>query len=72
MADNRRVVVTVTDEMLLALKRHASSRGASMSGLIRVILGEWLESQGSPVEWVIEWGGRRVDESDADISLSQE
>ena len=51
-----------------ALKRQAARRGATLSGLMRSILGEWLEEQGDPVDWVVEWGGRRDENKDASNS----
>lgn len=52
-------MLTVTDEMHAAIKRQAIRRGATQSGLVRVILAEWLEQQGEPVDWAVEWGGGR-------------
>lgn len=59
MAEKKRVIVILTDDLHAALKRQAARRGATLSGLMRSILGEWLEEQGDPVDWAIEWGGRR-------------
>ena len=58
MSDTRRLMLTVTDEMHAAIKRQAIRRGATQSGLVRVILGEWLEQQGEAIDWAVEWGGR--------------
>ena len=58
--DNRtRVVITVTDEMHKALGRLAARRGATVAGLIRSVMGEWLEEQGEVIDWAVSWGGRR-------------
>ena len=51
-----RIVMTVTDEMHEALKEEAKKRGATLSGLSRKILADWLEENGNPVNWYIEWG----------------
>lgn len=59
MTGTRRLMLTVTDEMHAALKRQAVRRGATQSGLVRVILGEWLEQQGEDIDWAVEWGGRQ-------------
>lgn len=56
---SKRLILATTDEMHEALKQQAAERGATTSGLVRMILGQWLEAQGEPVEWRIEWGGHR-------------
>ena len=62
--DNRtRVVITVTDEMHEALGRLAARRGATVAGLIRSVMGEWLEEQGEVIDWAVSWGGRRRGQS---------
>lgn len=65
MAEKKRVIVVLTDEMHAAIKRQAARRGATLSGLMRAILGEWLQEQGENVEWMVEWGGRREKAEDA-------
>jgi hypothetical protein len=57
--DTIRIVITVPVHVHAALMRQAGRRGASMSGLIRAVMGEWLQGQGEPVDWVVTWGGRR-------------
>lgn len=57
--ENLRLVFTVTREMHQALKRQAARRGATLAGLVRLILGEWLEQHGEKIEWQVEWGGTR-------------
>lgn len=64
MAVTRRLMLTVTDEMHAALKRQAIRRGATQSGLVRVILGEWLIQQGEDIDWAIEWGGGRREKAE--------
>jgi hypothetical protein len=64
MVKTRRLMLTVTDEMHAAIKRQAIRRGATQSGLVRVILGEWLEQQGEVVDWAVEWGGRHNETED--------
>ncbi|MEZ4539300.1 MAG: hypothetical protein R3C43_04890 [Chloroflexota bacterium] len=59
MAERKRVMLVLTDDMHAALKRQAAQRGATLSGLVRAVLGDWLEEQGEPVDWILEWGGRR-------------
>ncbi len=59
MATKKRVMLVLTEEMHDALNRQAARRGATISGLVRSVLGEWLEQQGDPVDWVLAWGGRR-------------
>lgn len=59
MATKKRVMLVLTEEMHKALNRQAARRGATISGLVRSVLGEWLEEQGDPVDWVLAWGGRR-------------
>ncbi len=59
MATKKRVMLVLTEEMHEALNRQAARRGATISGLVRSVLGEWLEEQGDPVDWVLAWGGRR-------------
>ena len=54
-----RIVITVPLHVHEALMRQAGRRGASMSGLIRAVMGEWLQAQGEDVNWVVTWGGRR-------------
>lgn len=54
-----RIVITVPLHVHEALMRQAGRRGASMSGLIRAVMGEWLQGQGEPVDWIVTWGGRR-------------
>ena len=43
MAKKKRVMLVLTDEMHEALNRQAARRGATLSGLVRSVLGEWLE-----------------------------
>lgn len=59
MAKKKRVMLVLTDEMHEALNRQAARRGATLSGLVRSVLGEWLAEQGDPVDWVLAWGGYR-------------
>ena len=59
MAKKKRVMLVLTDEMHEALNRQAARRGATLSGLVRSVLGEWLTEQGDPVDWVLAWGGYR-------------
>lgn len=59
MNDRTRVVITVTDEMHEALGRLAARRGATVAGLVRAVMGEWLEEQGEAIDWAVSWGGRR-------------
>ena len=54
-----RMVFTVTEEMHEALKRQAEQRGATLSGLLRLILADWLAQQGEAIEWRVESGGWR-------------
>lgn len=56
-----RMVITITEEMHEALKRKAQERGATLSGLTRKVLADWLKEQGEKVEWIVEWGGNRDD-----------
>jgi hypothetical protein len=43
--------------MLQALNEVAASRGASRSGLIRLILADWLEANGYPGDYqMMAWG----------------
>lgn len=65
MAKKKRVMLVLTDEMHEALNRQAARRGATISGLVRSVLGEWLAEQGDPVDWVLVWGGRREKAEDA-------
>ena len=60
-----RIVITVPLHVHEALMRQAGRRGASMSGLIRAVMGEWLQAQGEDVNWVVTWGGRRRRSADA-------
>lgn len=62
--DTVRIVITVPEHVHAALMRQAGRRGASMSGLIRAVMGEWLQEQGELVDWVVTWGGRRRRSSD--------
>lgn len=64
MATKKRVMVVLTDEMHVALNRQAARRGATLSGLVRAVLGEWLLAQGEDIEWIVEWGGRRDRQED--------
>lgn len=64
MAKKKRVMLTLTDEMHEALNRQAARRGATLSGLVRSVLGNWLEEQGDPVDWILVWGGRRDRDGD--------
>lgn len=59
MPTKKRVLFVLTQEMQDALNRQAAIRGATLSGLVRSILGEWLAAQGDPVDWALAWGGRR-------------
>lgn len=59
MATKTRVTLVFTKELQEALNQLAAERGASISGLVRSICGEYLEKQGRPVDWVLTWGGRR-------------
>jgi hypothetical protein len=52
MAKKKRVMFVLTDDMQDELNRLAAERGATLSGLVRSILGEYLE-------WALPWGGRR-------------
>lgn len=54
------IVVTMTTEMHQALLELAPLHGATVAGLTRALLAQWLEEQGRPVDWVIPWGGRRA------------
>ena len=58
MSGNKRLMLTITNEMHAAIKRQAIRRGATQSGLVRVILGEWLGQHGENIDWAVEWGGR--------------
>lgn len=53
----------MTVEMHQALTRRAAARGATVSGLLRALAGEYLEEQGESVNWVLTWGGRRRDDA---------
>ncbi len=55
----KRIVITLTDEMHEAIKEVAARYGATQSGLIRAVMGQYLEEQGRPVAWLVEWGGGR-------------
>lgn len=70
MAEKKRVIVILTDDLHLALKRQAARRGATLSGLIRSVLGDWLDEQGDPVDWVVEWGGRREKTDANDLGIT--
>lgn len=59
MAKKKRVMFVLTDDMQDELNRLAAERGATLSGLVRSILGEYLAAHGRPVEWALQWGGRR-------------
>lgn len=59
MAKKKRVMFVLTDDMQDELNRLAAERGATLSGMVRSILGEYLASQGRPVEWSLPWGGSR-------------
>jgi len=59
MTTKKKVMFVLTQDMQDALNRQAAIRGATLSGLVRSILGEWLATQGEHVEWVLPWGGRR-------------
>lgn len=61
-----RMIITVTEEMHQAFKKKAMERGATMSGLARLILAEWLKEQGENVEWQVGWGRLREDEDESD------
>ena len=54
-----RVVITLTDEMHQAIKQQAALHGATQSGLIRAVMGQWLAERGVRVDWLVEWGGSR-------------
>ena len=54
------IVVTMTADMHAALLELAPLHGATVAGLTRTLLAQWLEEQGRPVDWVIPWGGRRA------------
>lgn len=58
-------LVTMTFDMHAALSRQAARRGASVAGLIRAVMGEWLEGQGEVVDWAVTWGGRRPKADDS-------
>ena len=51
-------MLKIAVETHAASKLQASRRGATQSGLVRVILGEWLEQHGENIDWAVEWGGR--------------
>jgi len=42
-----------------AIQQQAALHGATQSGLIRAVMGQWLEERGVKVDWLVEWGGHR-------------
>ena len=56
----QKLLITIPDEMRLALESEAASRGMSMSAITRLALAEWLARAGHfDVPYRVQWGGLR-------------
>jgi hypothetical protein len=55
--ETKKTTINISADMHEAVRRQAKQRGATMSGLIRVVLGEWLEAQGERGNWDVELPG---------------
>ena len=58
---SEKLLVTMNEDMLVALRRHAKQRGSSKSALVRIAVSSWLQMQGDNVDHFMEWGGKRND-----------
>lgn len=54
-----RIIVTLTDEMYIALKRQASNLKMPIAALVREAVRSYLVDQGENIETDVIWGGRR-------------
>lgn len=52
-----RINIYISDDMHTWITKKAKDRGGTMSGLIRVILAEWLDEQGAVGDWEVESPG---------------
>ena len=63
----QRIVISMSDDMLRALKRQMKRQNKTMSAIVREALAAWLEQYGDIVDPGIAWGGfRENEESDPD------
>ena len=59
MKATNKILLNVTGDMHAALRRRAAMQGATISGLVRVILAEWLLAHGETGEYLVEWGSNK-------------
>lgn len=62
MANSQRMVISMTPEMISALKRQSKREQRTISTLIRLAIAQWLEQHGDVVTTDITWGGFRENE----------
>ncbi len=55
----QRIVISMNDEMLSAVKRQMKRQNKTMSAIVREALSAWLERYGDVVDPSITWGGYR-------------
>ncbi len=55
----QRIVISMSDDMLRAVKRQMKRQNKTMSAIVREALSAWLEQFGDFVEPSITWGGYR-------------
>lgn len=62
----KRININISDDMHEAIKQLSKERGATLSGLIRVVLGDWLEKEGFEGNWDVDSPGGHRPGSTAD------
>ena len=57
---SKQLIITIPDEMAVALEKVAQAQGASKAALCRLAISSWLVSYGEHTDPILQWGGVRA------------